>query len=156
MKPHTRLLGLMAVCLSSALPPALPSAMAADGNNAAAPMYGSQLMTDKERTEHRARVWAAQSEEERNRIRTEHHEEMKKRAKAQGLTLPDAPPDMPARAGMGAGAASMPGAGGPGMMRRGMGPHSGQGPCAAVTGSAASAPAMPPCGPRGQRRMLNR
>ncbi|HYR25910.1 MAG TPA: hypothetical protein VEQ09_08765 [Aquabacterium sp.] len=55
------------------------------------PVYGSQLMTDKERTQYRARMWAAQTPEERERIRSEHHEEMQRRAQAQGITLPDEP-----------------------------------------------------------------
>jgi len=60
-------------------------------------IYGSQLMTQKERTEYRARMRAAKSDEERERIRNEHHEQMMARAKERGVTLPDEPP---ARGGM--------------------------------------------------------
>lgn len=57
-------------------------------------IYGRQLMTSQERSEHRQKLQAASSEEERNRIRQEHHERMKVRASEQGVSLPD---EMPAR-----------------------------------------------------------
>jgi hypothetical protein len=78
-------------------------------------IYGSQLMTTEERDAFRARMRAATTAEERERIRSEHHEQMKERAKAQGMTLPDTPPQ---RGGMGYGAGGV-GAGG------GMGPGKG-------------------------------
>jgi hypothetical protein len=73
-------------------------------------IYGSQLMTQKERNEYRAKMRAAKTAKERERIRNEHHEQMKMRAKARGVTLPDMPP-----------------AAGGGMMRQGggMGPGGG-------------------------------
>ena len=77
-------------------------------------IYGSQLMTQQERDEHRTKIRAAKTAEEREQIRKEHHEQMKERAKARGVTLPDEPP---ARGGMGAGM----GSGG------GMGPGGGRG-----------------------------
>ena len=55
-------------------------------------IYGSQLMTQQERDEFRARMRAAKSTEEQEQIRAEHHERMKERAKAQGIMLPDMPP----------------------------------------------------------------
>jgi len=55
-------------------------------------IYGSQLMTRQERVEFRARMRAAKSAEEREQIRLQHHEQMKERAKAKGVTLPDEPP----------------------------------------------------------------
>ena len=55
-------------------------------------MHGSQLMTEQERAEHRARMRAAQSDEERKQIRKEQHEKMKARAKELGVTIPDEPP----------------------------------------------------------------
>ncbi len=80
-------------------------------------IYGSQLMTQQERAEYSARLRAAKTVKEREQIRTQHHELMKARAKAKGITLPDVPP---AR-GMGMG----PGGGmGPG---NGMGPGGGMG-----------------------------
>ncbi|MDH5612599.1 MAG: hypothetical protein OEY66_09115 [Gammaproteobacteria bacterium] len=57
-------------------------------------IYGSQLMTQQERLEFRARMRAATSAEEREQIRNEHHERMKVRAKERGVTLPDEPPAM--------------------------------------------------------------
>jgi len=80
-------------------------------------IYGSQLMTSKERTEYRARMRAAKTAEEREQIRNEHHERMKVRAKERGVSLPDVPP---ARGG-GAGAGGM----GPGGPMGGMGPGGG-------------------------------
>jgi hypothetical protein len=55
-------------------------------------IYGSQLMTRQERVEYRAKIRAAKTVEERERIRKEHHEKMKERAKARGVTLPDEAP----------------------------------------------------------------
>lgn len=55
-------------------------------------IYGSQLMTEQERAEHRQKMRAASSVEEREQIRREHHELMQERAKVQGITLPDEPP----------------------------------------------------------------
>ncbi len=77
-------------------------------------VFGSQLMTPQERTEYRAKLRAAKTMEERERLRAEHHAEMMKRAKAQGVTLPDEPP---AGGGMGPG----------GGMGGGMGPGGGMG-----------------------------
>lgn len=56
------------------------------------PIYGSQLMSKQERDQYRQRMRDAQTAQERDRIRQEHHEQMKERAKAQGKTLPDGPP----------------------------------------------------------------
>ncbi|MBI4995756.1 MAG: hypothetical protein HZC22_02430 [Rhodocyclales bacterium] len=88
------------------------SAMAQD----AAPIYGSQLMTQQERLEYRNQMRTMQTQEERNAFRLEHHRKMQERAKEKGLTLPDAPPA--AGGGMG------PGRAGGGM---GMGPGMGGG-----------------------------
>ena len=55
-------------------------------------IYGSQLMTKQERFEYHEKMSNAKSNEERERIRNEHHEQMSKRAKAQGKKLPDMPP----------------------------------------------------------------
>ena len=82
-------------------------------------IYGSQLMTQQERNAYRARMRSANTLEEREKIRAEHHEQMKLRAKERGITLPDEPP---ARGGgMGPGGGMMgPGGGG-------MGPGGGMG-----------------------------
>jgi len=55
------------------------------------PVYGSQLMTDQERQAHRSRMRNAESPEELERIRAEHHGQMQMRAKEQGVTLPEMP-----------------------------------------------------------------
>lgn len=85
------------------------------------PIYGSQLMTRKERQEFHAKMRAAKTPEEREKIRQEHHEQMQQRAKERGVTLPDEPPAgggmMRRRGGMGPGGGGM-GPGGGGMMNR--------------------------------------
>lgn len=82
-----------------------------------APIYGSQLMTNQERIEHRAKLRAATTAQEREQVRLEHHEQMKLRAKERGVTLPD---EMPAQ-GRGMGPGGGMGLGG------GMGPGGGMG-----------------------------
>lgn len=83
-------------------------------------IYGSQLMTRKERAEYRERIRAAKTEEERERIRNEHHEQMQARAKERGVKLPDKPPATRGHKGRGNGMG--PGGGG---MGGGMGPGGG-------------------------------
>jgi RNA processing factor Prp31 len=57
------------------------------------PIYGSQLMTVRERNEYRARIRSATTEKERKMIQAEHHAHMQARAKERGLTLPDEVPE---------------------------------------------------------------
>ena len=77
------------------------------------PIYGSQLMTQQERIEHRNKLRAAKTVEERDQVRLQHHEQMQLRAKEKGVTLPDAPPTM--GGGQGRGMVGMGGMGpGPG------------------------------------------
>ena len=56
------------------------------------PIYGSQLMTEQERTEFRAKMRAAATNEQREQIRWEHHIRMQERAKDRGVNLPEGPP----------------------------------------------------------------
>lgn len=77
-------------------------------------IYGSQLMTRKERLEYRERLRAAKTQEERNRIRAEHHERMQERARERGVKLPDMPPAGGAGAGPGPGGGGGMGGGGGG------------------------------------------
>ncbi|MGB4064004.1 MAG: hypothetical protein WBK19_09285 [Azonexus sp.] len=79
-------------------------------------VYGSQMMTNQERIEHRTKINAAKTAQEREQVRLEHHEKMQLRAKERGVTLPDTPPAQGAgmRQGMGQG-------GGMGGMGGGMG-----------------------------------
>ena len=120
---------LMVSALATALSLPTGFALAADPEPAPAkaqtpepePIYGSQLMTQQERTEYRAKMSAAETVGEQEQIRNEHHEQMKERAQARGVTLPDEPP---ARGGgMGPGGGGMgPGGGGMGMgQNQGMG-----------------------------------
>lgn len=69
-------------------------------------IYGSQLMTQQEREDYRAQLRAAKTAEERERIRKAHHEQMKERARAHGITLPDEPPVHGKGMGPGAGTGS--------------------------------------------------
>lgn len=63
-----------------------------DGDQTQDQIYGSQLMTQQERVEYRARMRAAQNDAEREMIRQEHHERMRARAKARGVNIPKEPP----------------------------------------------------------------
>jgi hypothetical protein len=75
-------------------------------------IYGSQLMTNQERAEYHAKMQSARTKQERELIRNKHHELMKIRAKARGITLPD---QVPAKgAGSMKGQGSGKGAGGGG------------------------------------------
>lgn len=86
------------------------------------PIFGSQLMTQQERNEHRLQMRSAKTAEEREAVRARHHEQMLERARQQGVTLPETPPPQGAGRGMGPGGRGM----GPGGMGPGMG--GGQGP----------------------------
>jgi hypothetical protein len=67
------------------------------------PIFGSQLMTTEEQSDYRSRWRAATTDQERDRIRSEHHERMKDRARERGVTLPDEPPARGGGMGPGAG-----------------------------------------------------
>jgi len=66
-------------------------------------VYGSQLMTQPERVEYRARMRAAKTAEAREQVRLEHHALMQERAQERGMTLPDKPPARGGRMGSGSG-----------------------------------------------------
>ncbi len=53
-------------------------------------VYGRELMTQQEMTEHRAHMRSLNTEQEREAYRLEHHKLMQERAREQGKTLPDA------------------------------------------------------------------
>lgn len=86
--------------LAAALSLSIGSTFAADQQEQ---IYGSQLMTQQERMEYRTKMRAVETAEEREQIRKEHHELMKARAKDQGVTLPDEPPDRGGGMGPGGG-----------------------------------------------------
>ena len=78
-------------------------------------IYGSQLMTEQERAEHRAKMRAAKTDAEREKIRLDHHKKMQARAKERGVTLPDEPPPRGGKGkgpGPSAGSTDAPGGGG--------------------------------------------
>lgn len=58
-------------------------------------VYGWQLMSQQERIEYRTKMQSLNTEQERYAFRIHHHEQMKERAMAQGVTLPEDP--MPRR-----------------------------------------------------------
>ncbi|WP_431854946.1 hypothetical protein [Azospirillum sp.] len=119
---------MMVLALSvTALSGALAQAPAKDK---APPIYGSQLMTQQERTDYRNRMRQAKTAEERERVRQEHHSQMQARAQERGVTLPDEPPARP-RGGMGKGPGPAGGPGGAGPM----GPGAGRGPAAPGPGT---------------------
>lgn len=64
-------------------------------------VFGSQLMTPGEREAYSARLRAARTEQERQRIRSEHREQMLERARQRGVALPGEP--QYGRPGMGGG-----------------------------------------------------
>lgn len=69
----------------------------------AEPVFGSQLMTEKERVEHRNAMRTARTDEERAKVRSTHHDQMVLRAQERGVTLPAVAPEQPPRRGMGPG-----------------------------------------------------
>ena len=93
-----------------------------------APIYGSQLMTNQERIEHRNKMRATKTAEEREQVRLQHHEQMQLRAKEQGVTLPDMLPTQGGGQGRGMGPGGGMGGMGPGGGMGGMGPGGGMSP----------------------------
>lgn len=74
------------------LVPAVSVAVEQERSQEQEQIYGSQLMTQKERAEHRAKMRSLKTQEERDAYRLEHHEKMQGRAKEKGIKLPDEPP----------------------------------------------------------------
>ena len=58
---------------------------------AAEQIYGSELMTEQERMEHRTKMQNMKTMEERERYKMEHHKAMQERAKERGVTMPGSP-----------------------------------------------------------------
>jgi hypothetical protein len=58
------------------------------------PIYGSQMMSEREREMHRSKMRSFKTEQEREVYRTEHHKQMQERARAKGISLPDEPPKL--------------------------------------------------------------
>lgn len=72
-------------------------------------IYGSQLMTEQERIEHRNKIRSMKTVKEREAYQLEHHKRMQERAKEKGITLPDEPPMRPGSMGPGGGMGPGPG-----------------------------------------------
>lgn len=72
-------------------------------------IYGSQLMTEQERIEHRNRLRNMKTDKEREAYQLEHHKRMQERAKEKGVALPSEPMGRPG--GMGPGGGMRPGGG---------------------------------------------
>lgn len=83
-------------------------------------MLGKEMMSQEERDAQRDQMRNATTNEERERIRTEQHEEMKARATEKGESLPDDPPARRQGGGKGNGSGMDGG-------RRDMGGHGGMG-----------------------------
>lgn len=66
-------------------------------------VYGSQLMTQQERLEHRNKMRSLQTEQEREAYQLEHHKRMQERAKEKGVSLPPEPMMRPGGRGPGGG-----------------------------------------------------
>jgi hypothetical protein len=77
-------------------------------------IYGSQLMTQQERTEYHSKMRTANTTREREHVRTEHHEQMQERARQRGATLPDEPPGRESGRGIGPSGSGMGSGGGRG------------------------------------------
>ena len=56
------------------------------------PVYGRQLMTQEEMRKYQEKMRSATSDQERQQIRVEHHEQMRERARSKGIVLPDEAP----------------------------------------------------------------
>lgn len=88
------------------------------------PIFGSQLMTDAQRSEFRTHMRSLKTAKEREAYRAEHHKLMQERARAQGITLPENPPAMPQGSGAGPAGGAMGTGPGAGAAGGGMGPGS--------------------------------
>jgi hypothetical protein len=65
--------------------------LAQDQVQVQAQIYGSQLMSDAERTEYQSKMRSLKTDKEREALRLDHHEKMKVRAAEKGITLPNSP-----------------------------------------------------------------
>jgi hypothetical protein len=74
-------------------------------------IYGSQLMTQTERNQYRSQMQRLKTAQEREAFRLQHHEQMKERARAKGVVLPEQPPIGGAGFGFGFGAGAGAGPG---------------------------------------------
>lgn len=86
-----RTLALVTATMFLSMSPApAPTAPAEEAAAVDTPVYGRNLMTAEERDQHRERMRAATTEQERTRIRSEHRKRMQARAQKRNVPLPDA------------------------------------------------------------------
>ena len=77
--------------LSAAVMAYTVGVQAQDTTSSLTPIYGSQLMSDPERSAYQTKMRSLKTDQAREAFRLEHHEEMKIRAAARGITLPNEP-----------------------------------------------------------------
>ena len=77
--------------LSAAVMAYTVGVQAQDTTSSLTPIYGSQLMSDPERSAYQTKMRSLKTDQAREAFRLEHHEEMKIRATARGVTLPNEP-----------------------------------------------------------------
>ena len=65
--------------------------MAQDPAQAQPLIYGSQLMSNAERSEYQSKMRSLKTDKDRDAFRLDHHEKMKVRAAEKGITLPVVP-----------------------------------------------------------------
>ena len=113
LRSSSKLVLLAGLMTASALMSVGVDALAQDQAQSQVQIYGSQLMTTAERTEYQSKMRTLKTDKERDAFRLDHHETMKVRAAASGVTLPDTPQGAGSKAnsGFGGGPASGPGAG---------------------------------------------
>ncbi len=83
---------VVSFALVVALAPGATAAAEPGADNATEVVRGRDLMTGEERASQRRRMRQAESEAERLRIRAEHHAAMYRRAREQGLGIPETMP----------------------------------------------------------------
>jgi hypothetical protein len=78
--------------MTGALALSIGLALAADPPPAKEQVHGSQVMTQQERDAHRAKINAAKTAQEKEKVRAEEHARLKERAEQQGKAMPEKPP----------------------------------------------------------------
>ena len=82
---------ILTLVMSTAVMAFSGDVQAQDKSSSLMPIYGSQLMSDPERSAYQTKMRSLKTEQAREAFRLEHHEEMKIRAAARGITLPNEP-----------------------------------------------------------------
>jgi hypothetical protein len=107
IRSRSCLAGLFAAVLSAGVGAAAPAPSHDEERARDRDICGYRLMTERERSQYRERIHTAGTEEERARIRDEHREQMKARARQRGFNLSCDEPDGPKPIGAEAGAPCM-------------------------------------------------